>query len=121
MIDGYPLRSEPIKGRRMETTGVDWGPKGIILLYREGDWASYKIPGHMAWTSVFSPWNWHSTRYGVMKIVEDDSEGYWGSIELEHRLEIKPGHHYRAATKKLKSDVRRLANETITIKELVNV
>ena len=105
----------------METFGVDWGPKGITLLYREGDWASYKIPGHRAWTSNFTPWAWYSTRYGVLKITQDgNDEGYWGTIELEHRLEIKPGHHYRGATKKLKSDVRKLANETITIEELIN-
>ncbi len=120
MIDGYPLRSVPVVGRRMETSGVDWGPKGIIMLYREGNWASYKIPGHMAWTDNYSPWRWYSARYGVLKITKDDSNGYWGSMELEHRLEIKPGKFYIAAAKKLKSDVRKLANKTATVEELIN-
>ena len=121
MINGYALRSFPFTRQRLDTMGVDWGPKGIIMLYRERDWASYKIPGHMAWTDNFAPWHWEGARYGILKIIEDDSEGYWGRIELEHRLEIKPDKFYIAAAKKLKDDVRKLANGTTTIEELINV
>ncbi len=103
------VREEPVVGEMMKTIGVDWGPNGIVLVHREGDYGVYKIPGHMAWTSNFSPWNYEATKYGIVRLYKHSdvlNSGFWGSIDLVHRTEIAPGGKWRHALKRLKAEAR---------------
>ncbi len=113
-MDDIQLRSKPVVGERLETIGVDWGPKGLILIHREGGFGVYKIPGHSAWAGNYQPWRYHGTRYGIVMISKfapsSPSRGnyHWGSIDLIHSSEVKPGSAWRAAIKDLTYEVGKL-------------
>ncbi len=92
------LLSEPVAGERMDTIGVDWGPKGIILVHRNGEFGIYKVPGHSAWTSQFSPWHYEPTRYGLVRLTEGSRHGgRWGVLDLLYKSEVTPGAAWRSA------------------------
>jgi hypothetical protein len=106
------IRSEPVVGERMETVGVDWGPKGIILIHRDGDFGVFKIPGHQAWNGNFMPWRYHATRYGIVNIEQfapAKSNSHWGRVDLLNKSEMTPGAAWRSAIADLENEVRALA------------
>ena len=108
-MKGIRLRSEPVIGERMETVGVDWGPKGIVLVHREGLFGIYKIPRHSAWTDNFSPWHYVPAEYGIVVIRKSDTDALgWGDIDLIRNSQVTPGSAWRAAIKLLKYEVGKL-------------
>ena len=95
-MKGIRLRSEPVIGERMETVGVDWGPKGVVLVHREGGFGVYNIPGHSAWTDNFSPWHYVPARYGIVVINKSDTDALgWGDIDLVRSSDVGPGRAWR--------------------------
>ncbi len=114
------LRSEPLAGERMDTIGVDWGPKGLRLVHRSGEFGIYKIPGHSAWTSQFSPWKYHPTSYGLVHIREGGSrfDGRWGVIDMLPKSEMTPGWKWRAALDDLFKEVRALVAGEVGILDM---
>ncbi len=113
------LRSEPLVGERVDTIGVDWGPKGIILVHRSGEWGIYKIPGHSAWTSQFSPWKYHPTTYGLVHIKGHSRfDGHWGVLDLLYKSELTPGAAWRSALDNLFKEVRALVAGEVGILDM---
>ncbi len=114
------LRTEPLVGEAMPTIGIDWGPKGIILVHRQGEFGVYKIPGHSAWTSQFSPWKYHATRYGLVHIREGGSrfDSHWGAIDLLPKSELTPGAAWRSALDDLFKEVRALVAGEVGILDM---
>ena len=105
------LRSDPVAGERMKTIGVDWGPKGLLLVHREGNFGVYKIPGHKTWTSQYQPWRYTPTRYGIVVIFKHPElkrSTTWGRIDLIYSSEVTPGSAWRAAIKDLTYEVGKL-------------
>ena len=105
------LVDKPVVGERMNTRGVEWGPKGIILVHREGWYGVYKIPGHKTWGGNFKPWYYARTRYGIVMILEGGGrEGRltWGSIHTLPRSDVSPGSAWRGALRELKYEAGKL-------------
>ncbi len=134
----YLLREDPVEGEAMKTTGIDWGPKGIVLVYRHsalsvpvlfdpsdqkiklgdfsgGDFGVVKMPGHSAWTDNFSPWHYEPTKYAIIEIkkfAEGKKDSHWGRFDLLYKTEIAPGHAWRRAVKELKDLACNMAEGT---------
>jgi hypothetical protein len=104
----YAIKHEPLLvNERIVTRGVDWGPGGIIMVYRHKNFAVVKVPGHNAWTGNYSPWAWQPTSYAIVELFEGVAPaGHslhedWGYMDFMYKTQVEPGHGWRKALKEL--------------------
>ena len=114
----YAVRHEPkLINERIVTRGVDWGPEGIIMVYRHKNFAVVKAPGHNAWTGNFSPWRWQPTSYAIVELHEGLSPAAyndgddWGWMDFMYRTQVEPAHGWRKAKAELIKQVHEMATD----------
>lgn len=83
-------------GKRIPTLGVDWGPKGIILIHRSGDYGVVKWPGHAIWSGNYMPWHYFPTHYMLVKFHLPK-----GRPEMDELVMVETGQKWRSVVKKL--------------------
>lgn len=104
-MDFY-IRTEPTEeGKRVDTHGVDWGPGGMLLIYRNGNYLLGKVPSHTTWLSMFNPSAYVPTAYDIIKFEEHDEEHGRGYFKAETIIHSQPGHGWRKEVEALKSTV----------------
>lgn len=115
------VRSELEVGKRVLTHGIDWGPKGIILMHlqRRGDvqYGILKNPGHQTWAGVGMGQRYAETNYQIVKFYR--GRAFYGdgeSLYLSqfHATRTEPGHRWRDCLRHMKTVVAELVYSHIT-------
>lgn len=85
------------KGQRViRTPGVDFGPKGLLLIHQAGNYLVTKQPGHNAWVSRGQS-GYYATQYHLLKMHSPYRNRDWGRTfhQFQELAEIEPGKKWR--------------------------
>jgi hypothetical protein len=111
-LDDFTIHDE---GDQIKTPGIDFGPKGLQVIARHGNYVVVRQPGHSGWSSRGQT-SYYATTYMLLRLQREHikagermNRDAWNRESATKIRDVEPGRKWRAAVAELEAEAKKLA------------